>query len=161
VPQVNVLLGIMTVKVDIVRWTTEVEGARHARVAVRDIQAAGVTRVPIIVTLDCVQIGDFLSPLAGALLSHHASKHTARRSDGMGLCCGGSKLTAGMTDGVSIGRYTRINLCGGTKLRNTRVALGQVAVRMTIPWVGNMLRPRPVYLPPLFERLRPAPQPPP
>ena len=52
--QVDVLLGILTGKIDVVRWTTEVKGARHARVAVRDIESTEVTRVPVMVTLNSV-----------------------------------------------------------------------------------------------------------
>ncbi len=83
--QVDVLLGVLSGEIDVVGWMTEVEGACHAGVAVGDSETAGIARVPVTATLDGVRVGDFLAPLARTLLSHRASKHVTRRSDGMGL----------------------------------------------------------------------------
>ncbi len=44
--QINVLLGIMSGE-DAMVWLAEMHGARHARVAIRDIESAGIVNIPI------------------------------------------------------------------------------------------------------------------
>jgi hypothetical protein len=52
--QINILLGILSVKTNLVRRLTKVRGARHARVAIGHVDSARVTRIPIGIMLDYI-----------------------------------------------------------------------------------------------------------
>jgi hypothetical protein len=58
-PQINILLGILMIKADLVRRLTKVRGARHADVSIGHVEATRVTNIPFGIML--CHIGIWLS----------------------------------------------------------------------------------------------------
>ena len=92
-PEVDVLLRVLSGEVDVMRRATKVRGAQHACMIVGDIETARITSVPITVTFDRVGIRHLLGPLSRSLVNHRRDEAATLWADGLSVRGGRFKLS--------------------------------------------------------------------